>query len=56
MQCVAFEMPVDYMRKEIEQLESLAYSEVLEIIDKYINIDNMKIVIVGDNQVIKEIN
>lgn len=49
-------MPVDYMRKEIEQLESLAYSEVLEIIDKYINIDNMKIVIVGDNQVIKEIN
>lgn len=49
-------MPFDYMKQEMEKLNSLTYQQILSVIDKYLNINNMKIVIVGDNNVIREIN
>ena len=45
-------LPLDYIEKEIQTLDNLTLQQVLDAIDKYINIDNMKFIVVGDNKII----
>lgn len=45
-----FNLKDDFMIDEIHTISKLSYKESLEIIDKYINFDNMKVVVVGDKK------
>lgn len=40
----------DYIIDEIQTISKLSHKEALEIIDKYINFDDMKVVVVGDKK------
>ena len=45
-------LSLNYIEKEIQTLDNLTLQQVLDAIDKYINIDNMKFIVVGDKKII----